>query len=165
MSNGRNGGGAGSRTPVRREDSQNFYVPSLPFEVHTGKLRQTGCASCYPKWTPACGRNSQASLRNRGMLSHLTRRSQCLRWAKNKENGLLNLIKQPVRSCSWHLIVYRFFNVDTETTIRSSELPHPRRIQITPIENETEELRDSPGNSSQQYTNLDQHTQRSEAAF
>lgn len=81
---------------------------------------------------PACGRISQASLRRRSMLSHLTRRSQGLRWAKNQENGMLNLIKQPVRSCSWHLIVYRFFNVDTETTIRSSELPHPRRIQVTP---------------------------------
>ena len=81
---------------------------------------------------PACGRISHTPLRNKGMLSHLTRRSQCLRWAKNKENGLLNLIKQPVRSCSWHLKVYRFFNVDTETTIRSSELPHPRRIQVTP---------------------------------
>jgi hypothetical protein len=51
---------------------------------------------------------------------------------ENRGNGLLNLIKQPVRSCSWHLSVYRFFSVDTETTIRSSELPHPRRIQVTP---------------------------------
>ena len=51
---------------------------------------------------------------------------------ENQENGSLNSIKRPVRSCSWHLSVYRFFNVDTETTIRSSELPHPRRIQVTP---------------------------------
>jgi len=51
---------------------------------------------------------------------------------ENRGNGSLNLIKQPVRSCSWHLSVYRFFSVDTETTIRSSELPHPRRIQVTP---------------------------------
>ena len=91
------------------------------------------------KVDPACGRVSGGSLRRKTTLSHLTRRSKCPRWAKNTRNGLLKLVKQPVRSCSWHLIVYRFFNVDTETTARSSELPHPRRNQVTPREYERAE--------------------------
>jgi len=60
------------------------------------------------------------------------RRSQDSRWERNRENGLLKLVKQPVRSCSWHLIVYRFFSVDTATTVCSPERPHPRRSQVTP---------------------------------
>ncbi len=86
------------------------------------------------KVDPACGRISDGSLRRRTTLSHFTRRSKCPQWARSTGNGLLKLVKQPVRSCSRHLIVYRFFNVDTETTARSSELPHPRRNQVTPRE-------------------------------
>jgi len=91
------------------------------------------------KVDPACGRVSDGPLWRRTTLSHLTRRSRRPRWARSTRNGLLKLVKQPVRSCSWHLIVYRFFNVDTETTARSSELPHPRRIQVTPGEYERAE--------------------------
>jgi len=61
------------------------------------------------------------------------RRSQDSRWERNQENGMLKLVKQPVRSCSWHLIVYRLFSVDTETTVCSPERPHPRRSQVTPM--------------------------------
>lgn len=60
------------------------------------------------------------------------RRSSGRRWMSDLRTGCLMSIKQPVRSCSWHLMFFRFFSVDTETTVCSQERPHPRRSQVTP---------------------------------
>jgi len=57
------------------------------------------------------------------------RRPSGRRWVSDLRTGCLMGIKQPVRSCSWHLMVFRFFSVDTETTVCSQERPHPRRSQ------------------------------------
>jgi len=112
-------GDAGNRTPVRRENHQNIYVNSLLLVVLVPSTRSKRGTCTLP-------RNLFATEFRGDPEAILTKSTPfCNPPGGVTEDGLL-VIKQPVRSCSWHLLFFRFINVqlgEHETQFRPFSSP------------------------------------------